>query len=257
MFNTEIKNNNLEKSTIDTQHGNAKHKTLDEAKSIFNWTVTPRRVTSDYIFIGFFVCLSISTGLYLYINDASIGFALFSTTIWLLICLFVYSTMLKPQTYDFELTRHGIRIGTTDNAHEMFYTATRKAAWVGCGVCILAFLVVGPLAFAGGAAFALMAPKFTQFKRQTVYSSFHFHEVVSFKYHRKSWYMSIHPHFPTETRQSVYYDHMSPYYFFIEPNKLYLFISALKTVASIEEAKEVENLDELRPIFDFPTNPRQ
>ncbi|GMQ49296.1 hypothetical protein [Vibrio sp. 10N] len=254
MYSPNFKINKLRQFNITNQKDSARQKRLNEAESIFTWTVTPRRVTSDYIIIGFFVCLSISAGLYLYINDVSIGFALFSTTLWLLICLFSYSTTLKPQTYDFELTKHGVRIGTTDNAHEIFYSATRKAAWIGCIACVIAFFAIGPLAFAGGAAFALMAPKFTQFKRQTVYSSFHFHEVVSFKYHRKSWYMSIHPHFPTETRQSVYYDHMSPYYFFIEPNKLYLFISALKTVTSIKEVKEVESLDELRPLPDFPTN---
>ncbi|MGF1772569.1 hypothetical protein L4C42_09685 [Vibrio wakamikoensis] len=254
MYKSDFKNKDLKRSKASNQSDNARQNVLNEAESIFTWTVIPNRVTSDYLIVGFYLCLSISLGVYMFVNDASLGFVLFSTILWSLISLVPYFTMFKPQTYDFELTKYGVRVSTTDNAHEIFYSATRKAAWI---ACIIAFFAIGPLAFAGGAAFALMAPKFTQFKRQTVYSSFHFHEVVSFKYHRKSWYMSIHPHFPTETRQSVYYDHMSPYYFFIEPNKLYLFISALKTVASIEEAKEVENLDELRPIFDFPTNPRQ
>jgi hypothetical protein len=257
MKNQSSTNKKNRQLNIDNHIDDAKQKILNEAESIFTWTVTPNRVLHDYLTVGFYLCISISMGVYMFVNEASLGFVLFSTMLWSLISLVPHFTMFKPQTYDFELTQHGVRIGTTDNAHEMFYSATRKAAWIGCIACFIAFFAIGPLAFAGGAAFALMAPKFTQFKRQTVYSSFHFHEVVSFKYHRKSWYMSIHPHFPTETRQSVYYDHMSPYYFFIEPNKLYLFISALKTVASIEEAKEVEDLDELRPIFDFPTNPRQ
>ncbi len=257
MYKLDFKTNARKHVNASDLNNTDKRKTLNRATSILTWIVTPKRSTSDYIFVGLFISVAVFVGLYMFINNASIWIVLFITLSCSLIPISSLFTMFQPCTYRFELTEYGIRIAKTDNAPEFFYSATRKAAWIGCIACVIAFFAIGPLAFAGGAAFALMAPKFTQFKRQTVYSSFHFHEVVSFKYHRKSWYMSIHPHFPTETRQSVYYDHMSPYYFFIEPNKLYLFISALKTVASIKEAKEVENLDELRPIFDFPTNPRQ
>ncbi|GAL37965.1 hypothetical protein JCM19240_4532 [Vibrio maritimus] len=238
MYNSDLKNKDLKQFNISNQSEGARQKVLNEAESIFTWTVTPSRVLSDYLIVGFYLCISISMGVYMFVNEASLGFVLFSTTLWLLISLVPYFTMFKPQTYAFELTKHGVRVGTTDNAHEIFYSATRKAAWIGCIACVIAFFAIGPLAFAGGAAFALMAPKFTQFKRQTVYSSFHFHEVVSFKYHRKSWYMSIHPHFPTETRQSVYYDHMSPYYFFIEPVS-YTFLSQhLKPLLPLRKSKK-------------------
>jgi hypothetical protein len=187
----------------------------------------------------------------MFLNDAPTVLLMFITVALVLVCIFPHFTMLKPQIYRFELTKHGVRVGVTDNAHEIFYSATRKAAWVGCVACVIAFFAIGPLAFAGGAAFALMAPKFTQFRRRTIRRDFFLHSSISLRYHRKAWRLSITPHYPTETRHSVYYNHASPVEFYIEPRKLYLLVTALKSVTSVREVVNVSQDCELFPIHDL------
>ncbi|WP_338166901.1 hypothetical protein [Vibrio sp. 10N] len=228
-----------------------KQEALNEANSILTWVVIPERVTSDYILVGFFLCIPAFAAVYMFLNDAPTVLLLFITVGLILVCIFPHFTMLKPQIYRFELTKLGVRIGITDNAHEIFYSATRKAAWVGCVACVIAFFAIGPLAFAGGAAFALMAPKFTQFRRRTIRKDFFLHRTVSLRYHREAWRLSIRPHYPTETRYSVYYNHASPVEFYIEPRKLYLLVTALKSVTSVREVVDVSQNCELFPIYDL------
>ncbi|QUJ69767.1 hypothetical protein KDD30_23925 (plasmid) [Photobacterium sp. GJ3] len=62
-----------------------------------------------------------------------------------------------------QLTQNGIMISTVEVVPEAFYAATRYAAYVGIVVCLLAVIFVGPLAFVGAGAGALMAFKMTGF----------------------------------------------------------------------------------------------
>jgi hypothetical protein len=224
---------------------------LEEAKPIFCWTVTPVRATYDYFFVGFFVCVSVFVGLLMFINNASIWIVLFITLSCSLIPISSLFTMFQPCTYRFELTEYGVRIAKTDNAPEFFYSATRKAAWIGCIACVIAFFAIGPLAFAGGAVFALMPPKFTQFRRCTIRKNFVLHSAISLRYYREAWRLSIRPHYPTETRYSAYYNHASPFDFYIEPRKLYLIVTALKSVTSVKEVVSVSQNCELFPIHNL------
>ncbi|MCM0151603.1 hypothetical protein KCN56_23895, partial [Photobacterium galatheae] len=62
-----------------------------------------------------------------------------------------------------KLTEHGIIVSTVEVVPEVFYAATRNAAYVGIVLCLLAVGLVGPLAFVGAGAGALMAFKMTGF----------------------------------------------------------------------------------------------
>ncbi|KDM93504.1 hypothetical protein EA58_00005, partial [Photobacterium galatheae] len=65
-----------------------------------------------------------------------------------------------------KLTEHGIIVSTVEVVPEIFYAATRYAAYVGIVVCLLAVIFVGPLAFVGAGAGALMAFKMTGFNNE-------------------------------------------------------------------------------------------
>ncbi|MCM0151329.1 hypothetical protein [Photobacterium galatheae] len=62
-----------------------------------------------------------------------------------------------------KLTEYGIIVSTVELVPEVFYAATRNAAYVGIVLCLLAVGLVGPLAFVGAGAGALMAFKMTGF----------------------------------------------------------------------------------------------
>ncbi|MCM0151750.1 hypothetical protein KCN56_24715, partial [Photobacterium galatheae] len=62
-----------------------------------------------------------------------------------------------------KLTEYGIIVSTVELVPEFFYAATRNAAFVGIVLCLLAVGLVGPLAFFGAGAGALMAFKMTGF----------------------------------------------------------------------------------------------
>ncbi|QUJ69765.1 hypothetical protein KDD30_23915 (plasmid) [Photobacterium sp. GJ3] len=73
---------------------------------------------------------------------------------------FLYQASERQQC---QLTEHGIIVSTVELVPEVFYAATRYAAYVGILVCLLAVIFVGPLAFVGAGAGALMAFKMTGF----------------------------------------------------------------------------------------------
>src|SRR5690606_31501584 len=52
-------------------------------------------------------------------------------------------------------------IQKTERVPEIFYKATRGMAYIGIVVCVIAALMVGPLAFVGAGAFALLSFKMT------------------------------------------------------------------------------------------------
>ena len=68
--------------------------------------------------------------------------------------------------YYYKLTKLGIHYTKEDLIPEIAYTLVRGFAWVGIVVCLIALFVIGPLAFVGAGAFALMAFGMTNFQSQ-------------------------------------------------------------------------------------------
>ncbi len=66
--------------------------------------------------------------------------------------------------YHYKLTKLGIHYTQEQQIPEVAYTLVRGFAWVGIAVCLIALFVIGPLAFVGAGAFALMAIGMTNFK---------------------------------------------------------------------------------------------
>ncbi|WP_052729961.1 hypothetical protein [Photobacterium halotolerans] len=95
------------------------------------------------------------------------------------------SYFLFDADYDYkgQITPKGIIVQKTERVPEIFYKATRGMAYIGIVVCVVAALMIGPLAFVGAGAFALLSFKMTGFhkKAQT--------EVISFVRDKKYRYM--------------------------------------------------------------------
>ncbi len=68
----------------------------------------------------------------------------------------------------YHLTSLGIHYTEQDMIPEVAYKIVRGFAWVGIAVCIIAVFVLGPLAFVGAGAFALMAFRMTNFQPTTM-----------------------------------------------------------------------------------------
>ena len=64
----------------------------------------------------------------------------------------------------YHLTSLGVHYTEQDMIPEVAYKIVRGFAWVGIAVCIIAVFVLGPLAFVGAGAFALMAFGMTNFQ---------------------------------------------------------------------------------------------
>ncbi len=64
----------------------------------------------------------------------------------------------------YHLTSLGIHYTEQDMIPEVAYKIVRGFAWIGIAVCIIAVFVLGPLAFVGAGAFALMAFGMTNFQ---------------------------------------------------------------------------------------------
>ncbi|WP_261887449.1 hypothetical protein [Vibrio aerogenes] len=71
---------------------------------------------------------------------------------------------MADNLYHYKLTDKGILYTQQQVIPEVTYSIVRGTAWVGIGVCILAAALVGPLAFVGAGAFALMSFSMTQIK---------------------------------------------------------------------------------------------
>lgn len=66
--------------------------------------------------------------------------------------------------YCYQLTAMGIHYTVKDMIPDVAYTIVRGFAWLGIGVCIIAGFMLGPLAFVGAGAFALMSFGMTNFQ---------------------------------------------------------------------------------------------
>ncbi|MCM0150378.1 hypothetical protein [Photobacterium galatheae] len=79
------------------------------------------------------------------------------------------SYFLFDVDYDYkgQITPKGIIVQKTERVPEFFYKATRGMAYFGIVACLIAGLMMGPLAFVGAGAFALLSFKMTGFHKQT------------------------------------------------------------------------------------------
>ncbi|NAW88346.1 hypothetical protein [Photobacterium halotolerans] len=78
----------------------------------------------------------------------------------------IYFLFNVDYDYKGQITPKGIIVQQTERVPDIFYKATRGMAYIGIVVCVIAALMVGPLAFVGAGAFALMSFKMTGFYKK-------------------------------------------------------------------------------------------
>ena len=94
---------------------------------------------------------------------------IFDQGFFLLLSLFIIGSLMVrylfiPDIHNcYSLTNLGIYYTSEDMIPESAYRVMRGIAWVGVIVCFMAVYILGPLAFVGAGAFALLSFKMTNF----------------------------------------------------------------------------------------------
>ncbi|MGL6313484.1 hypothetical protein [Vibrio sp. WXL103] len=137
---------------------------VKSADALLSWEFTPPRNAIVDLTMFLLAC-SIASGLgYMMRTDIiamTIGIVAPSSVI-----AFLSFTALQPRNYQYNLTREGIRVTSEERVPEMVFTIIRGLAWFGVLACLIAVVVVGPMAFVGAGAAALGAFSFTGFKKK-------------------------------------------------------------------------------------------
>ncbi|MEF1217463.1 hypothetical protein REH76_06515 [Photobacterium damselae] len=66
--------------------------------------------------------------------------------------------------YYFAINQYGMYSRNEQIIPEIAYTIVRYSAWVGCGICLFAVILVGPIAFVGAGGAALLSFQMTNFR---------------------------------------------------------------------------------------------
>ncbi|GAL12951.1 hypothetical protein JCM19233_3951 [Vibrio astriarenae] len=111
--------------------------------------------------LGFFLTFAAGDFVWHYIITTS--FAVFS----LFMTLVSRYLFFPDSTYRYHLTRLGIHYTRKECIPDVAYAIARGISVVGIIVCVLAFTILGPMAFVGAGACALMSFKMTNFQPET------------------------------------------------------------------------------------------
>ncbi|MBD8513388.1 hypothetical protein IFO68_11945 [Photobacterium sp. CAU 1568] len=141
------------------------HQQVLEADVVHEWECVLRHQDKHHLPLFMVGGISVVFGISYYLStDTNFLY------MWpIFVAIFVpVSYFLFDADYDYkgQITPKGIIIQKTERVPEIFYKATRGMAYIGIVVCVIAALMVGPLAFVGAGAFALMSFKMTGFQKQ-------------------------------------------------------------------------------------------
>ncbi|MGD8115285.1 hypothetical protein [Vibrio sp. TRT 29B02] len=116
--------------------------------------------------MAIFVGCSIFGFFWLVLDDFTVDTPMF----WVAFALMTMMVLITRYLYFpdkhrcYHLTSRGIHCTEQDMIPEVAYKIVRGFAWVGIAVCVIAVLLLGPLALVGAGAFALMSFGMTNFK---------------------------------------------------------------------------------------------
>ncbi|MCG3817630.1 hypothetical protein I3256_16900 [Photobacterium damselae] len=108
----------------------------------------------------------------LFILTALVGFLLIGFS-WLALVPAVVGAFMSPwyryllnadKRYYFAINQYGMFSRNEQIIPEIAYTIVRYSAWVGCGICLFAAILVGPIAFVGAGGAALLSFQMTNFR---------------------------------------------------------------------------------------------
>ncbi|HIF9342588.1 TPA: hypothetical protein ACX6RU_002687 [Photobacterium damselae] len=92
---------------------------------------------------------------------------------WLSLVPIVVGSFLTPwfrylvnsdKRYYYAINQYGMYSTEEQIIPEIAYTIVRYSAWVGCGICLFAAILVGPIAFVGAGGAALLSFQMTNFR---------------------------------------------------------------------------------------------
>lgn len=115
------------------------------------------------LFLPIFLVMVSSTAMW----SAGFWFCFVLATIGVLITRYLF---IPDKHRCYHLTTLGIHYTEQDMIPEVAYKIVRGFAWVGIAVCIIAVLLLGPLALVGAGAFALMSFGMTNFQPEVIKS---------------------------------------------------------------------------------------
>ncbi|MDO6707283.1 hypothetical protein [Photobacterium sp. 1_MG-2023] len=137
-----------------------------DAEVIYEWECVLRskdKHLMPFIMAGIF---SLIYGISYYLSSDVILFYMWAISV---VIFSPVSYFLFDVDYDYkgQITPKGVIIQKTERVPEIFYKITRVMAYFGIVVCLIAGLMMGPLAFVGAGAFALLSFKMTGFHKKT------------------------------------------------------------------------------------------
>ncbi len=144
---------------------------LYDAEIKYSWEQKGSVVISRYgHLISWGISIFLSYSIFSFFWFVLDGFTVDTPEFW---AMFVFMTMMMlvsrylyfPDKHRcYHLTSLGIHYTEQDMIPEVAYKIVRGFAWVGIAVCIISVFVLGPLAFVGAGAFALMSFRMTNFQ---------------------------------------------------------------------------------------------
>ncbi|WP_112479440.1 hypothetical protein [Vibrio variabilis] len=169
-----------------------------DSPQLYAWTTTPPRRRLELIGELAFLIVFIIIGIFIALedHDYAIFYGIAFSSWGALLVYFLHHVINQPKTYDFNITSHGINATVNENIPNGIYTTTRILARAGIVICIVALFTVGPMAFIGGAAFSLLAPRYSKLHKTPRQFSFPLHQYIDFRLYRQEWRISTHPIIP-------------------------------------------------------------
>ncbi|MFH7526348.1 MULTISPECIES: hypothetical protein [Aeromonas] len=141
------------------------YQALQQEPVLYQWMVTylnpDKRLMGGGVFLVFMViAIAMGTSGKEIATQSFVIFSCFAVImgayVWFLIC--------ANKIYHYHITAKGIYYTLQDDIPEIAFTIMRGVGWVGCIACVLAAGLLGPAAFIGAGASALLAWKIKDMK---------------------------------------------------------------------------------------------
>ncbi|TMX51623.1 hypothetical protein DA099_08330 [Photobacterium damselae] len=117
---------------------------------------------------------------------------------WLALVPIVVGAFMSPwyryllnadKRYYFAINQYGMYSRNEQIIPEIAYTIVRYSAWVGCGICLFAAILFGPIAFVGAGGAALLSFQMTNFRSVPRKSQCLFDNAAILKNYRENDYL--------------------------------------------------------------------
>ncbi|PSB87804.1 hypothetical protein C5F63_09245 [Photobacterium damselae subsp. damselae] len=117
---------------------------------------------------------------------------------WLSLVPIVVGSFLTPwfrylvnsdKRYYYAINQYGMYSTEEQIIPEIAYTIVRRSAWVGCGICLFAAILIGPIAFVGAGGAALLSFQMTNFRSVPYKSQCLFDNAAILKNYRENDYL--------------------------------------------------------------------